>query len=172
MKNFEYCAYTYRHRKAVMYLVNKMIKDDDLKKIMIDRAMKHDMDKILMYQIYERSDVSTFHKAHSQHHMSNNLEKSYYDMLESVLDYESSAYTKPDKPLNAFDTINKFKRIKKIPDSIADNMLMICADYGINSSYSVTEDKEGMAEMAKYETVTEDDIYKEIEDYFKYLRGE
>lgn len=29
MKNLEYCKYTYRHRRALEYLVNKLIKSED-----------------------------------------------------------------------------------------------------------------------------------------------
>lgn len=38
MKNFEFCAYTYRHRKALVYVINKLITDEALKKKMLARA--------------------------------------------------------------------------------------------------------------------------------------
>lgn len=38
MKNFDYCAYTYRHRKAVEYLVNKLIKDPKIKAEMLEKV--------------------------------------------------------------------------------------------------------------------------------------
>jgi len=38
----------------------------------------------------------------------NEIEKNYIDYIEMILDWESARYTKPDKPLNAYDTLDKY----------------------------------------------------------------
>ena len=43
----------------------------------------------------------------SSHH-ENEVEKNKADYIEMVLDWESARYTKPDKPLNAYDTLYKY----------------------------------------------------------------
>ena len=170
MHNFEYCAYTYRHRRAMEYLINKMLPDGETKREMMRRAQAHDIDKMINYQFMSREDASNYHKKHSSHHMANNLSKTYYDKLEAVLDYESAGYTKPDKPLNAFDTIAKLREKGIVSDRICDDLLIICQGLQIAKSYSVTDDAEGMAYLSQYENVTEEMIVKDIQDYmFKRL---
>ena len=165
MQNFEYCVYTYRHRRAMEYLINKMFADGEVKDEMLKRAKAHDIDKIIMYQFMSREDASAYHKKHATHHMSNNLTKSYYDKLEAVLDYESAGYTKPDKPLNAFDTINKLRELKIIPSSLCDDLMIICRGHGMAKSYSVTDDADGMQYLSQFDNVTEDMIMADVMQY-------
>ena len=47
MKNFKYCAYTYRHRQAIRYLIYKLIKDKKTREEMLKRANVHDIDKLM-----------------------------------------------------------------------------------------------------------------------------
>ena len=107
MKNFDYCAYTYRHRQAIKYLINKLISNEELKTVMLQRAFIHDMDKMVMYQALDYADAHRIHTQTASHHLTNAIPKSYYDYVEAILDYESAGYTKPDKPLNAYDFIMK-----------------------------------------------------------------
>ena len=172
MNYFEYCAYTYRHRRAFEYLVEKMLPDGDVKEEMRRRAALHDVDKIVMYQFVSRKDASEYHKKTSRHHMANDLPKTYYDKLEAVLDYESSGYTKPDKPLNAFDMINKFKAEGVVCPEICDDLLLICQDLGIARSYSVTEDKDGMSYLSQFENATEDMVKNDVIKYLQKQQGE
>jgi hypothetical protein len=168
LKYFEYCAYTYRHRQAIKYLINKLIDDDKTKQEMLKRAIAHDIDKIIMYQFIDRAEASKLHKLNASHHMANNIPKTYFDMLEAVLDYESSGYTKPDKPLNAFDTINRFKREGTVEPIVCNKLLDICKEYGLDSSYSVKKDIVGLQLLEQYNVVTEEMINKEITEYFQY----
>ena len=105
MKNQEYIEYTYLHRKVVMYLANKYIKRD--KEKILKQIQYHDMDKLFMYLFYDKKDVSAMHRKLTSHH-ENEIEKNYIDYIEMILDWESARYTKPDKPLNAYDTLYKY----------------------------------------------------------------
>jgi hypothetical protein len=144
-----------------------MFPEGEIKEEMRKRATLHDMDKIIMYQFMSREEASRYHKMTSRHHMANNIPKTYYDKLEAVLDYESAGYTKPDKPLNAFDTINRFKRDGVVAADICDGLLLICKGLGIARSYSVVEeDSYGMVYLSRYQDVTEDMIAQDVENYF------
>ena len=57
-----------------------------------------------MYLFYDKKDASNIHRDKTVHH-ENELEKTELDYIEMVLDWESARYTKPDKPLNAYDTL-------------------------------------------------------------------
>lgn len=103
--NQEYIEYTYKHRKLVMYLANKYVKEN--KEETIKQIENHDIDKIFMYLFYNKKDVSELHRKLSSHHK-NEIEKNKIDYIEMVLDWESARYTKPDKPLNAYDTLYKY----------------------------------------------------------------
>ena len=103
MKNLEKLIYTYEHRKIVEFLANKYMNDEELLK----RIKMHDMDKMYLMLFYDSKTVSKTHRTISKHH-DNELEKDYLDYVEMVLDWESARYTKPDKPLNAYDTLYKY----------------------------------------------------------------
>ena len=103
MKNQEHIEYTYKHRKIVMYLANKYVKEEAVLK----QIQNHDIDKLFMYLFYNKKDVSALHRKLSSHH-ENEVEKNKADYIEMVLDWESARYTKPDKPLNAYDTLYKY----------------------------------------------------------------
>ena len=102
MKNFNWCIYTYRHRRAFEYCVNKLIHDPDLKEEMLKRAKIHDMDKMVMYLFLEQKEAQKIHMMHQPHHLENSLPRTYEDLVETIIDYECAPYTKPDKPLNAY----------------------------------------------------------------------
>ena len=82
MNNFESCKYTYKHRKALEYLINLKIKDENIKKEMLKRAKIHDMDKMTLYLIIDKSEASKLHRKTASHHMENKNNKDYYDYLE------------------------------------------------------------------------------------------
>lgn len=71
----------------------------------------HDWDKILMYLFLPWLGVKTIHKyhrTHRAHHPENGREKFLKHLDEAVLDWESARFTKPDKPLNAWETCLRF----------------------------------------------------------------
>ena len=165
MKNFDFCVYTYKHRKALEYLVHKLIKDADTKTEMLKRIKIHDMDKMTMYQFLEKEEASKIHRNTTYHHMTNILPKSKFDYIEAILDYESAGYTKPDKPLNAYDTINRFKKDKTLSQETIKELRKVLVELDINSSYSVTDDTEGMKYLESFSNITEEDIKNELITY-------
>lgn len=171
MQNFQYCQYTYRHRRAFEYVVKKLFHPDSKEyHEMMKRARAHDVDKLIMYQYVSKNEASAIHKSIASHHMTNNIPKSYYDKLEAVIDYECAGYTKPDKQLNAWDTIKRFQTIGADP-ALCDELLQICQKYGLDSSYRVTEtDTQGMQSLSAFEIVTEQMICDDIMLYFQHCR--
>ena len=161
LKNFEYLKYTYLHRRAFVYTINKLITDSELKTELLKRSETHDMDKMISYLFCEKKYSSELHKNTAQHHMENNLPKSYYDFVEAVIDYECAGYTKIDKPLNAYDTILKYS------PSHSDELLNICEKLGINKSYLNSSELDSEAKKYIYADteVSEEDILKEINNY-------
>ena len=165
MKNFEWCVYTYKHRRAFIYVVHKIIKDPQLKDEMLRRGKIHDMDKMLMYLFLEQIESQNIHVANQTHHLECKKEKNYYDLVETVIDYESAPYTKPDKPLNAYDFVNKLLGMGLLNQEKADQLIDIMHEFGIDSSYAVTNDTEGMKHMEAIGEVTEEMILLEVLQY-------
>lgn len=138
MNNIEYIKYTYKHRKIVLFLANKYVKNK--KEEVINQVKKHDMDKMFLYLFYNKKDASNIHRCFSSHH-ENELHKNYVDYVEMVLDWESARYTKPDKPLNAYDTLYKY-----YPD-MEENVLPILKEFELDRSRQDAE--EDVLEYAK-----------------------
>ena len=152
------------------YTANRVIKDKALLKMLMPRILKHDMDKLIMYQFLEKEEASRIHQQTAEHHMTNNVKKDWYDKLEAVIDYESSGYTKPDKPLNAYDTIVRYKTECPQYGLICDELIGICRMLRINQSYKVTDiDQDYIEFFSQYENVTEEMILEDIKQYFKIL---
>lgn len=158
-ENWKFLEYTYLHRKALKYLVETLIINPEDKKALRKRAEIHDLNKALMYTIYPKSMASEMHRRHAAHHMENDTEKSQLDFMEAVLDYECAALTKPDKSLNAYDTV------KNIPNRYADELIEIMKELGIDRSYIRKADDAFNAFMADYLPVTEEKVLSEIYSY-------
>lgn len=169
MKNLNWCIYTYRHRRAFEYCVNKLIHNPDLKKEMLRRAKVHDMDKMVMYLFLEQKEAQKIHMMHQPHHLENNLPKTYEDLVETVIDYECAPYTKPDKPLNAYDFTNLLMQMKALDEKTGANLISIMEGLGIASSASNQGDEEGHAYMEQFARVTEDMILEEIHTYIDFI---
>ena len=90
MKNLNWCIYTYRHRRAFEYCVNKLIHDPDLKEEMLKRARIHDMDKMVMYLFLEQKEAQKIHMMHQPHHLENSLPRTYEDLVETIIDADES----------------------------------------------------------------------------------
>lgn len=159
MKNKEYLTYTYLHRKAFLYCVNELITDPEDKKEMLKRARKHDLDKSLMYTLIPKADASRIHREYSSHHMENGLEKDRYDIMEAVIDYECAALTKPDKPLNAYDTVHEYGSAHK------KELLECMKELGIDYSYKRKCDFEFENYIQGYLPVTDESILCEVYDF-------
>ena len=152
-ENFEDLVYTYKHRKVVMFLANYYFDNDEL----IEQLKKHDMDKMYLLLFYEKKSINKFHSSMATHH-DNEMSKNELDYIEMVLDWESARYTKEDKPLNAFDTMNKYY------PHLKDKVLPIMEKIGI--AYSTLDKDPKVVDYVKsLGNPTIDDIKKELIDY-------
>lgn len=187
IKNFDYCKYTYLHRKSLEYYIKNCKKLGNLeKKELLKRAKTHDMDKLTLYLFWQKKDASTFHRKNASHHIKNDILKQYsleefkqsymnlhldnfdekksiipldilIDVLESIFDYECAALTKPDKPLNAYDTC------KNLYPELINMYEVVLDELGMKSSYNaITNDA---IEYINQFNVNEDTIYMEVSKY-------
>ena len=158
IKNYNYCKYTYLHRKALHYYIEKNnYLENQEKEILLKRAKIHDMDKLTLYLFRDKETASKYHRENASHHIKKGKAFTQEDILESIFDYECAALTKPDKPLNAYDTVMKY-----YPE-FKDLYLPKLERLHMNSSYlAVTEeDKEFIEKIV----VTENLILKEVSEY-------
>ena len=157
MNNFEDLLYTYKHRKVVLFLAKLYFDNEDL----MEQVKKHDLDKMYLLLFCEKKDINKFHRNISSHH-DNDIPKTELDYMEMVLDWESARYTKADKPLNAFDTMNKYY------PHLKEKILPILSELKLD--YSTFEKDKFVAQYVKtLDTITIDDIRKELIDYIYYL---
>ena len=157
MKNQEYIEYTYLHRKVGIYLANKYIKRD--KEKILKQIQYHDMDKLFMYLFYDKKDVSAMHRKLTSHH-ENEIEKNYIDYIEMILDWESARYTKPDKPLNAYDTLYKYY------PNMEHEILPILKEFEIDKP-NLPMEKDVLEYANSLKNISMEDIEKELIDYIK-----
>ena len=100
MKNKDYIIYTLKHKKAFLKIEKQLLKRNTLS------GYLHDLDKVFLYLFLDKKTVQKIHRKHSKHHeLKASKEKHYIQM---IIDWECARYTKPDKPLNAYDTLYKF----------------------------------------------------------------
>lgn len=94
----EISKYTLRHRKAFRKVEKDILGKNTL------RGYLHDIEKPLLYMIVGKKKGSYIHKKISKHH---NRARTKQDRIQQIIDWESSRLTKPDKPLNAVQTLYK-----------------------------------------------------------------
>lgn len=157
--------YTYKHRIAFEYVARLLIKDQSVLERMLKRARVHDLDKLLLYQYVLWEDCLDYHVHHRAHHLECQCERTYDDWLEMVIDYECSPYTKPDKPLNAFDFVHKLSGLGYIDDESAKKLFAIMKELGIDKSYDVTKTRQCIDFVNSLKEVTKEDILRESEAY-------
>lgn len=165
MKNLKWCIYTYRHRKAFEYCVHKYIREPALKTEMLRRAAVHDMDKMIMYLFMDQKTAQEMHVNTQPHHLENDLPRTYEDYVETVIDYECAPYTKPDKPLNAYDFTQLLMDWKALDEETGNKLISIMEEIGIANSTTYFDDEEGRKYIDSLDEVTEEMIYKEILTY-------
>lgn len=158
MKNKDYIEYTYKHRKIVIYLANKYYKDN---KELLDKVKLHDLDKLFMYLFYEKEDASKIHRDLMSHHQ-NKIVKDKLDYIEMVLDWESARYTKPDKPLNAYDTLYRFY------PGLEEHILPILKELGIDKP-NLPMEEDVWEYTQSIVNVSKEDIKNEIIEYLDLL---
>ena len=153
MKNLEHIKYTYKHRKIVIKLAEKYFKDNEE---LLEKVKYHDLDKLFLYLFYDKKQVSKIHRDLTSHH-ENDLEKTDLDYIEMVLDWESARYTKPDKPLNAYDTL-----INYYPN-MSNEILPILKEMGIDAS-NLPMEKDILELAHSLDNVSNEDIVNELKE--------
>lgn len=102
--------FTKNQRYKIQYSKVHRIAFRDLEKRLLGkntaRSFFHDVDKIILYHFLPTEFVHTCHQWWSRHH--ERRAKTREDFIQMVIDWECARFTKPDKPLNAYDTLYKF----------------------------------------------------------------
>lgn len=101
---FAQIKYTLDHRKAFRKVEMKLLN----KEFPSMRAWLHDLDKVFLYLVFPKKKAHTIHRKIARHHIKNKTNISRRDYIEAIIDWECARFTKPDKPLNAFDTLYKY----------------------------------------------------------------
>ena len=158
MKNKEHIEYTYKHRKVVMLLAQKYFSENTE---LLERIQYHDLDKLFMYLFYEKEDASNIHRDLMSHHQ-NKIVKDKLDYMEMVLDWESARYTKPDKPLNAYDTLYRFY------PGLEEHILPILKELGIDKP-NLPMEEDVWEYTQSIVNVSKEDIKNEIVEYLDLL---
>lgn len=96
--NKKLVIYTILHRRVLFNCVDKtkfkgMFRNQDL-------------DKLAYYLYLTKPKASEIHRATQSHHDRNALD--YNVLCEMVFDWGSAHYTKPDKPLSAYENLKTF----------------------------------------------------------------
>lgn len=107
-ENIGAIIYTKEHRKAFRKIEKELLGHNTW------RSLVHDIDKVILYNIWPHKKVKEFHRSKARHHVENNIKKTRNDYIEMIIDWECARYTKPDKPLNAYDTLyNWYPELEK-----------------------------------------------------------
>ncbi len=100
IKNMDRIKYTLAHRKVFREIERQLLGHNTV------RSLFHDLDKVFLYPFFEYKKVHNWHRNHAYHHEVK--AKTHSDFVQMVIDWECARYTKPDKPLNARETLDKF----------------------------------------------------------------
>ena len=95
MNKIEAIKYTMAHRKALNELASRFGYSYPL----------HDLDKIFLYVIFGKKITGKIHRLYSKHHEHyDSLGNCYIDdKIQAAFDWECSRFTKPDKPMTAYE---------------------------------------------------------------------
>lgn len=157
--NLNLLKYTYLHRREVYRLGNEL----RVKESLLDSLWMHDIDKLIVYLFRDKQETQNIHRLLNRHHNRNETDKEV--LVEMLLDWESARFTKPDKPLNAYDTMKKY-----YPD-METKMLPIMEELGLNHSTDMSESitMEEFMERANRIDITA--IHKELAGILRYYLG-
>lgn len=95
---FAKIKYTLDHRKAFRAVERQLLGHNTL------RGYLHDLDKIFLYLIMDTKLASKLHRSYSRHHAKN--AGTHADFVQMIIDWECARFTKPDKPMNARETLD------------------------------------------------------------------
>lgn len=100
----KYSKYSLYHKKAFLKVEKELLGHNTF------RGYKHDLDKVILYPFLGVKLTNKLHNKYQRHHKRAHTKKDY---VEKIIDWECARYTKPDKPLNAYETLMKFYPDKK-----------------------------------------------------------
>ena len=145
-------GYTHLHRQTIFNLGDTL--GIPARSIYKD----HDLNKVVMY-IAGALRASEAHRLISEHHNRNTKDEKV--LTEMLLDWESARFTKPDKPLNAYDTLHKYYK------DMEARMMPILKKYSLDkpTNYSEAITVEQFNEMKK--RVDINDIIRDVENYIR-----
>lgn len=150
-ENLYWIKYTYKHRQKLFEIGDKLgIPARTLYK-------NHDLNKYVLYLVYDKQTVTDVHRLVSSHH--DRKATDIKVLTEMLLDWESARYTKSDKPFNAYDTLHKF-----YPDMI-DRLEPLLIKYSINEPTKDIEDRDISKLNKEIESIDYKDIQSELEEY-------
>lgn len=104
---WKHIPYTMKHRKAFDKVCKQLLGYTPYP------YMFHDVDKLFMFVLIPfmgKEYINKIHRKYMKHHLSmykykNCIEQDY---VEAIIDWECARFTKPDKPLDAEDTMIKY----------------------------------------------------------------
>lgn len=105
MDRLQKTLYTLKHKIAFLKVEKKLRGKNTLSGYM------HDIEKPFLYLFcfwLNTSKIHQIHQKYNRHHVRNSLKKTDDDLLDTIIDWECARMTKPDKPLNAYDTLIKY----------------------------------------------------------------
>ena len=100
-ENIRAIKYTQAHRKAYKKVEKELLGHNTW------RSLVHDLDKVILYNLLPFEKVKKFHRNTARHH-ENKIKKNRKAYIDMIIDWECARFTKPDKQLNAYDTLYKF----------------------------------------------------------------
>lgn len=101
LERFDKMLYTKNHRKAFLKIEKELTGKNTFS------GYLHDLDKLFLYPILGVKLAHKIHRKYSKHHIPRCLNKKN-TIIQAIIDWECARFTKPDKPLNARDTLNKY----------------------------------------------------------------
>lgn len=115
--------YTIEHRKAFRTVEKELLGKNTI------RGYFHDIEKLFLFPFLSDKTIQTFHRKRSRHH-DNGKPKSEKDYIQMVIDWECARITKPDKPLNAYETMLKwYPHLKPQLIPIFKKLKLKCGEY-------------------------------------------
>lgn len=108
--------YTYLHRQEMARIAGELGID-------WKEYVYHDCDKMVMMLFHTDEELTKEHRETEKHH--DHMAWSESVLVEMMLDWESARFTKPDKPLNALGTLEKWYPEMK------GRMLPVLKKYGL-----------------------------------------
>lgn len=100
--NIAKIKYTTAHRKAFRQVERQLLGYNTV------RSLFHDLDKVILCAILPKKAynwIADFHRNNSRHHRKAITRDDY---IQVIIDWECARITKPDKPLNAKQTLDAY----------------------------------------------------------------